>query len=256
MKCQPKIFNWFFSILLLISTSVLAQQTTVGKEADRLKKSEIPIEKEKQKKQKIYFNRDLKIGWDISNLLIGAISPKRSGLDFSVDYTLKKNFYGIIEIGKNSYEEKSDALNYSSEGTYFRIGFDSDMRKDEKNISKDFFYLGTRYAFAIFEQRIENYQLSSEYWPIVSGETISFNNQAHWIEAISGFKVEVFKNMYLGLGLRFKFLIFQSGDKTIKPATFIPGYGKSSGLIVTGFSYNLYYNLPFKYSQKKPNRGN
>ncbi len=256
MPFLPKIFNWFFSFLLLISISLSAQQVNVGSEEDRLKKSEGPIEKRKVEKQKVFFERDLKIGWDVSNLLIGALSSKTTGIDFSIDYTLKKDFFVTLELGKNSYAESSDVMDYFSNGSYFKLGFDSDRRKNEKDISRDMFFLGARYAFATFSQRLENYQITSSYWPSVSEEETSFKNQAHWIEALTGFKVEVMKNIYLGLGLRIKFLIYQSGDKTVKPAPYIPGYGKTTGTIALGFNYSMYYNLPLNYSKKTPKRAN
>lgn len=256
MSFQKKILNWFFSFLLLIPIGVLAQQKQDSTIEMRYKKSEGVLAKGNTKKPRTFFERNLKLGWDISNLLVGALTSGRSGMDFSVDYTLKKNLYGIVEVGKNSYNEESDALHYFSDGSYFRIGFDSDKRKNEKDFSRDIFYLGARYAFATFEQRIENYQISSSYWPTITEEELSIKNQAHWIETLAGFKVEIMKNMYLGLGLRVKFLLFQSGDKTIKPAPYIPGYGKTSGTIVMGFNYNLYYNLPLNYSKMKLTRGN
>ena len=254
MSSQLKIFNWFFSFLLLISSSVLAQQTEVGTNENRLKKSEEPVQEGKTKKQKTFFERDLKLGWDASNLIIGALSSSRTGIDFSADYTLKKNFYGIVETGINKYEESSDQLDYFSEGMYFRVGFDSKMAENERNNSRDIFYLGARYAFATFEQRLENYQINSSYWPPSTVDETRFNSQAHWAEAIAGFKVEVMKNIYLGLGLRFKFLIIQTDDETMKPAPYIPGYGKTADAIVVGFNYNLYYNLPLNYSKKTPKR--
>lgn len=257
MPFQPKIFNWFFSFLLLISISVSAQQVNIGSEEDRLKKTEGPIEKVKVKEPKIFFERDLKIGWDLSNLLASAVSSNIiSGIDFSIDYTLKKDFFATLEVGKNSYAESSDVMDYFSEGSYFRLGFDSDRRKNKKDMSRDMFFLGARYAFANFTQRIEKYQIISNYWPSVSEEEISFDNQAHWIEALTGFKVEVMKNIYLGLGLRLKFLIYQSGDETVKPAPFIPGFGKATGTIALGFNYSMYYNLPLNYSKKISKRAN
>jgi hypothetical protein len=256
MSIQLKIFNWFFSILMLTSTSALAQQINAGKDDDRLKKSEAPIEEGKPVKQKTFFKRDLKFGWDVSNLLVGALSSPRFGLDFSIDYSLKQNFYGVVEFGKNNYSDISEAMEYFSEGTYVRLGFESNKRKNEEDLSRDIFYLGARYAFASFQQTLENYQSTSTYWPVATGDQISFNNQAHWAEALLGFKVEVMKNMYLGLGFRLKFMIFQSGDETIKPAIYVPGYGKAAGNITIGFNYSIYYNLPLNYSKKNPNRAN
>lgn len=254
MSFQLKIFNWFFSFLLLISSSVLAQQTVVDKNEERQKNSEEPIQEGKPKKEKTFFERDLKFGWDVSNLIVGALSSSRTGIDFSIDYTIKKNIYGIVEFGQNNYRDASDAMDYFSDGMYFRLGIDSKMSENERNISRDIFYLGARYAFATFEQRLEDFQTNSSYWPSATGDNVSYRNQAHWAEAIAGFKVEVLKNMYLGLGLRFKFIILQTGDKTVLPAPYIPGFGKTSGPIVIGFSYNVYYNLPLNYSKKTPKR--
>jgi hypothetical protein len=255
MPFQFKIFNWFFSFILLASISTFAQQANNEELNQRLKKSEVLLEKGKSKKEKIPFDRDLKFGWDISNLLVGSVSPKRSGLDFSVDYALKRNVYGTVEAGINSFEQSSEVMDYFSDGQYFRIGFDTDMRKNKKDLSRDMFYLGARYGFSSFSQRIENYQITSIYWPTLFGEELTLKNQAHWLEAISGFKVEVFRNMYLGLGLRFKFLLYQA-DKIIKPSPFIPGYGKTNGALVVGFNYSVYYNLPLNYSKKKSKNAN
>ncbi len=254
MSSQQKIFNLFFSLLFLFSTSVLAQEIKVGEDANRMKESVATTKKEKKKTPKEPIDRDLKIGLDISNFLIGTVTTNIDGLDFSVDYTLDKKRYAIVEFGYNSYNESSDVLDYFSKGSYVRIGFDSDTRKENPNKSRDMFYLGLRYAFATYNQRIENAQISSTYWPDVTQEEVSFDNSAHWGEALAGFKVEVMKNIYLGLGLRMKILIYQSGDKTINPAVFIPGYGKTSGTFIMGFNYNIYYNLPFNYSKKYPNR--
>lgn len=253
MFFQLKIFNWFFSILLLISTSVFAQQSKVELEAERMTRMKALRSKDLPKKQKNFFERDLKLGWDVSNLLIGALSPSKTGIDISIDYTLKKNLYGIVELGLNNYRESSDLMDYYADGIYFRMGIDS--RVGEKDKGRDIFYLGARYAFATFVQLLDNYQISSSYWPLLTGSELSFNNQAHWAEAILGFKVEVLKNIYLGSGLRFKFMLFQTGSETIKPAPFIPGYGKSSGTIIIGFNYNIYYNLPLNYNKKTPKRG-
>lgn len=254
MSFQLKIFYWFISLLLLFPMQVLAQQNQDSLLYMRMKESGEKVEKAKPKKKKASFERDLKIGWDVSNLLVGAISPIRSGLDFSVDYTLKENLYGIVELGKNNYQADSDLMTYTSDGIYFKLGVDFDLRKGETDKSRDMFYLGGRYAFASFQQQIQNYEITSSYWPALIEQNAEFTNQVHWVEAITGFKVEVFKNMYLGLGLRFKMMLYQSGDETIKPAPFIPGFGKTTGALVVGFNYNLYYNLPLNYTKKSSSR--
>ncbi|MBN1649853.1 MAG: hypothetical protein JW857_00915 [Bacteroidales bacterium] len=255
MSFLSKIFFWFISLLLLIPFQGIAQEHTQDSLLYlRSRKSNAPIATVVSKKQKTFFERDLKIGWDVSNILLGALSPKRSGLDFSIDMTLKENLYGIIELGNNNYEGYSDIMTYLSKGNYFKLGLDFDMRKNKADKSRDIFYLGLRYAFASFQQEMQNYSLSASYWPPITDQNAVFHNQAHWVEAITGFKVEVFKNMYLGLGLRFKLRLLQTGDKILNPAPFIPGFGKTTGALVVGFNYNLYYNLPLNYKKKSSNR--
>lgn len=251
-----KISSWFISFLLLLSCTVSAQVIEKETEGERLARMNAMQKTTKQPKKAIKFERDLKIGWDISNILVGAISPKRSGLDFSVDYNIKENSSAILELGNNSYSEQSDVMDYSSNGNYFRLGFDAKMNKKESRyISRDIFYLGARYAFASFNQSLENYTIYSNYWPAVTENSITYKNQAHWVETIAGFKVEIMKNIYLGLGFRMKIMILQSGDDTIKPAPYIPGFGKTSGSVIVGFNYNVYYNLPLNYSKKTVKRG-
>jgi|GEM_PF-1581730 len=253
MQLQPKTYKWFISLLLLAWVLPLSAQQLQTTD-DRLKKSVEPQKQDKPQKEKVFFERNLKLGWDISNLLIGAISPKRYGLDLYADVTVAKNTYLALEFGNNTYSETSTLMEYGSKGNYFRIGMDFDLRKDKQGSNRDMFYLGVRYAYARFEQSLSNYQISSDLWPLVTEENITFSNQAHWVETIAGFKVEVFKNIYLGLGMRFKLLVYQAGDKTIKRAPYIPGYGKTSSSLIAGFNYTLYYNLPLNYSKKNLSR--
>ena len=256
MSTRLKIFKCFISICLLLTTSAFAQQTNVELDSERMKKSITPIKEGKAKKQKTFFRRDIKFGWDVSNLLIGALSSSRIGVDLSIDYTLKENVFGALEFGNNRYKEQNDGIQYLAQGNYLKVGIDSKRGKAKDAFDRDIFYLGARYAFATFEQRIENYQINSSYWPSIIEDMASFKNQAHWMEAILGFKVEAMKNTYLGLGLRFKVMFLQTGNKTILPATYVPGFGKSGETIVIGFNYSMYYNLPLNYSKRNTKRAN
>ncbi|MBN2236640.1 MAG: hypothetical protein JW729_03720 [Bacteroidales bacterium] len=253
MSLQLKIFNWFFSILILFATQVSAQESQDStKVASKLEQT--TVKAKKIKPVKVFYERDLKIGWDLSNLLIGSLSPGRTGLDFSIDYSVKDKTYAILEFGNNTYNSSSDLLSYQSNGNYFKLGVDFDMRKKDKAFSRDLFVLGIRYGFSSFNQQLDNYVISSSFWPTLTVENTNYKDQAHWIETVAGFKVEIIKNIFLGAGLRFKAMLFQTGDKVIKPAPFVPGYGKTGGTIVVGFNYNIYYNFPLNYSKKTANR--
>jgi len=76
------------------------------------------------------------------------------------------------------------------------------------------------------------------------------NNTAHWAEFVTGFKVEVIKNWYLGMGVRTKFFIYRNKN-LIEPVQFVPGYGRNYSSTVIGFNYTVYYTIPLNYKKKK-----
>jgi hypothetical protein len=61
----------------------------------------------------------------------------------------------------------------------------------------------------------------------------------------AGLKVRVFKQLYLGFTARFKLALSISGDGNLRPY-YVPGFGKNIGSSAWGFSYYVFYRLPFR----------
>lgn len=247
MKLKRLIFLCTLILTSLLAVLVNAQEV----DSSRFKVAEDkPLEIEKEKREKEYFHHDLRIGIDISTIISGAISPIRRGLDLSVEYNLKPKLFLMLEGGHNYYEKDNLRINYKSQGSYIRLGFDYNLRNPVSENDKDIFYMGFRYAYSRFTQEVPMYLLVNGYW----GNSISSfgpeNGYAHWWEFVTGFKVEILKNWYLGMGMRLKGFINRS-KTNIEPVQYVPGYAKNYNSGVMDFNYTIYYNIPLNYKKKK-----
>ena len=67
----------------------------------------------------------------------------------------------------------------------------------------------------------------------------------------AGVKVEVFRNVFLGYNLRFKFAQGFSEDPSLLPYH-IPGFGRSDRAERFGFDYYIFYRIPLKRRKARP----
>ncbi|OYT16520.1 MAG: hypothetical protein B7C24_07380 [Bacteroidetes bacterium 4572_77] len=206
--------------------------------------------KHKEKKAKVFMPHDLRIGVDLSTLILGAITPVRAGLDLSLEYNLKPQLFLMLEGGYNNFKRENDRISYISQGQYVRLGLDYNIRKSTEINDRDIYYLGFRYGFSLFKQEVPKYLLLNGFWGNGYSDMAVQENYAHWVELITGFKVEVIKNWYLGMGLRAKFFLSRNKN-AIEPVQFVPGYGKNYSQAIINFNYTVYYNIPLNYKKKK-----
>lgn len=208
----------------------------------------VPADEEKPEKEKI--NHDLRIGIDISTLISGAITPVRRGLDLSLEYNITPKMYLMLEGGRQYYERENIRIKYISKGNYLRLGIDYNVRNPVEQNDHDIYYIGGRIGYSQFTQEVPYYLLVNEFWGNTSSSLPEIGNYAFWLEVVSGFKVEVLKNWFLGMGLRLK--MFLDRDKnSIEPVQFVPGYARNYNSSVVDFNYTIYYNIPLNYKKKK-----
>ena len=62
---------------------------------------------------------------------------------------------------------------------------------------------------------------------------------------VTGLKIRVVKQLYLGFTLRYKLFMSTSGAEDLRPY-YIPGFGKNIGTSAFGFNYYVSYRLPFR----------
>jgi len=80
------------------------------------------------------------------------------------------------------------------------------------------------------------------------GNSLPFNYKGmkgsmQWAEFCVGIRAHVWKDLYMGWALRFKFRISSSVAEHGDP-WYVPGYGKYNGN-TTGVTYTITYKLPF-----------
>lgn len=195
----------------------------------------------------------LRLGIDLHKIARTFYEKDYRGLEVVGDYRLTKKFYVAGEIGNEDKTIDDDRLNFTTNGTYFKVGFDYNSFENWLDM-ENMIYVGMRYGVSSFSHTLNTYKIydPTNYY----GETIitsgaKFDNlNASWVEVIGGIKAELFNNLYLGFSVRLNYLVSNK-----KPADFdnlfIPGYNRTyDGKFGAGFNYTLSYFIPI-YKKKK-----
>ncbi|TDO03327.1 DUF6048 family protein [Sunxiuqinia elliptica] len=188
----------------------------------------------------------LRVGLDISRSMQHLWNKgNRYGTELSFDFELVPNLYPVLETGWEKLRMRQDYVDYSSSGSYTRLGFDYNLLVAEHPKDMDMVYVGLRYGFDFANQQVKEY-LIPNYWGDITGSFGRQNYNSQWAEFVLGMKGEIFKNFFLGWGIRGKLKLNQK-DFDIPHVYFNPGYGPAEKKFNFDFSYSVYYNLPFNF---------
>lgn len=197
----------------------------------------------------------IRFGIDVAKLARTFFEKDYRGLELVGDYKLTRRHYIAAEIGNESKTVDDDQLNFTTEGTYIKAGFNYNAYKNWVGM-ENMIYVGMRYGVSSFSQTLNNYQIYNpntyfgESQIIESGEKFE-GLSAQWVEVVAGIKAEVFKNVYVGFSFRVNHLISNK-----KPENFdnlhIPGFNRTyGGNFGAGFNYTVSYFLPLYKSTIK-----
>jgi len=136
---------------------------------------------------------------------------------------------------------------YTSNGKYFRIGLNYNFLQDTPD--KNMAFLGFRYAMSFFDDHLVskilyhhdnagNTVIIKTNDPIIDSKQTSV--QARWFEMVAGIKVKVWKLLYVGSTLRYKFSLCLNGANSHVPYD-VPGWGLNDEQ--GPFILNLYLSL-------------
>lgn len=194
----------------------------------------------------------IRVGVDLSRLGRSLYQDSFRGFEAVADYRLTKKIYAAGELGTVDFTIDDDQLNFTTKGSYFKIGFDYNAYQNWLDM-ENMIYVGVRYGFSSFSQNLNSYKIYDKngYFEdtVVYPDKKYSGLTAHWGEIIGGIKAEVLDNLFLGFSVRLNFLFT---DK--KPDDFdnlyIPGFNRTyDGTFGTGFNYTLSYFIPF-YKKK------
>jgi hypothetical protein len=241
------LHTWVYCISLLLTTFIASGQdfnsdTSELETIDSLAiKSKIPL--------------GLRVGADLFRIVRSQVDENYQGFEAVADFQIKKNVFIAAEVGNESLTKQVEKVNFTTQGTYFKIGFDLNMFENWEGMD-NVILIGLRLASSSHSQFLNSYTLldRTSFWEdpetltstgFATGERQNLN--AYWLEVISGFKVEIIKNVYLGLSLRVNRLL---KDKI--PDNFdnihIPGFNKKTeeNKFGASFNYTLTYRIPFR----------
>lgn len=201
----------------------------------------------------------LRVGMALNDLIRTATNAADTRYSFQGDLAFGRFMlvgeYGVANTKQQDNPDRSaPPYTYDSQGSFLRIGVDVNLLKDRE--ANDYDAAGSILLFGLRFGRAQiNDQLSYELVDSLWGTTVLTQQNdelvATWAEMTAGVKVEVFKNLFLGYNLRFKFAQGFSDEPLLLPY-YIPGFGRSDRPERFGFDYSIFYRIPLKRRKARP----
>jgi hypothetical protein len=220
--------RYFFSLTLLLMVPILliAQKGTVLPSAVR-------------------------VGTDLGYIGVSMFDPEKQIFEINADIDLYK-FFITADYGMARWSFDEPDFDYSSKGSYFKIGLDYNFLARDPDLNA--IYFGVKYANSQFKESFD-YSVVDPLYYDYTNNIYKTNLGAYWIEANFGMKIRVWKQLYMGWAGRIKFARkIQSGEYSMG-TFYIPGYGKAVEDTRWGFNYQIMYRIPFRekppYKPKK-----
>ena len=220
------MLKYFISIL--ITLFCIANHTNATASNDSLKKYGI------------------RIGTDLQKLIKSASSQKYNGISFKADIRFKESIFLFSEIGNEKKIVEYSSVDSEVSGNYIKLGLQFKLNKDIIGLS-NLIYSSFGLGISSFDQTILRYNIYSDLWgEFTNTDAINLENlNANWIEIGFGIKTEILNNLFLGIELQLKNLIYQKNKNDIANF-YIPGFNRTyeGSNFGTGFNYSLTYLIP------------
>jgi hypothetical protein len=217
-----------------------------AQEVSETKKDSIPLKKERY---------GLRLGVDLFKLTRSFYETDYRGLEVVGDFRLTRRHYLAAEIGNENKTVDDDQLNFTTKGTYVKVGFDYNTYENWLNM-ENIISIGLRYGVSSFSQTLNSYQIynPNPYFgeePMVLDGTQYDGLTAQWVEVVAGMKVEVLKNIFVGFSFRLNRLVSQKRPNNFDNL-YIPGFNRTyNGDFGVGFNYTVSYFIPLYKSTVK-----
>jgi len=237
MSISKCIFSF---LLFLFSQTILAQET---------KNDSIitPLKTERY---------GLRLGIDAFKLARSFLQEDYRGLEVVGDYRLTKKYYLAGEIGNEKRTIDEDRVNFTTSGTYFKVGFDYNSYENWLDM-ENLIYVGMRFGTSTFSKELNTYRVYNPNPYFGESPTIASGRKfdglsAQWIEIVAGVKAELFSNFYAGFNFRINYLVGNKEPNDFENL-YIPGFNKKyEGKFGVGFNYTLSYFIPLYKKKLQP----
>ncbi len=241
MMKMKHISKYIFSILLVLCSLSIQSQ-------EKKKDSLIAVPKVER--------YGLRVGVDLFKLTRSFYDKDYKGLEIVGDFRIRKKYYLAGEIGNENKTTDDDKINFTTKGTYFKVGFDYNAHENWLDL-ENMIHIGMRYGVSTFSQELNSYQVYNPNPYFGENPTVIVARpygglSAQWIEVVIGVKTKVFDNIFVGFSLRANRLVSNK-----KPGDFdnlyIPGFNRTyNGNFGVGFNYTVSYLLPVYKKKSLP----
>lgn len=183
----------------------------------------------------------IRLGTDLISLGQTFAKSSRSGWELNADVDLGR-YYPTFDYGRWTRDLPITNGNYTNDGRYIRLGADINFLL--KDPDKNMFFLGFRYARAIFDEKVI-YDYSAVDFGNFQKEATNNGAKAGWIELTTGLRVKIWKQFWMGYTARLKFLPIVNNNSGFESYE-IPGYGLTYKSSYWGFNYQVFWRIPIR----------
>ncbi len=234
---------------LLLTFSISLTTSAQRKERKEFKKERKAI-KDSTKVKIPLEPTGLRIGTNVISIISTISVPKLTTYEFNADFMLNNRYFitfdagytSRVREGKESPFKEIQSYKYSSSGTYYKIGIESNSFWKESK--EDAIYVTAKLGYARFQHQLEEFNGVDDYLGAFSLSNPSEKGGLFFGEIGAGLKVKVKGNFYMGYYCRFKQKLLTS--KLQYKVNEIPGFGIANKTGRFGMSYSIYYKIPFK----------
>ena len=196
-----------------------------------------------KKEAREFIPTGVRVGWDLNSFSRNFWDQDKKLQEYQLDIDFR-HFLLNFEYGISEVEEEGEGFRYMGEGNYYRIGLDINFmhHPDKLNV----LFAGFRYASSTFDDVLD---FTTEDAYGTTGITVSNDNgKAQWAELVTGTKINLWKGLFIGFTIRYKFLKSVTTEN-LEPF-WIPGYGENreDDKDTFGFSYSVFWRFGFRKS--------
>ncbi len=176
--------------------------------------------------------------------------------EISAVVNLRNRYLPTLELGYGTTDTRNEKeIQYKSSAPYFRIGMDYNTLYKKKH--GNMLLVGLRYGASSFKFDVEAPGTTDPIYGGTAGNAGTaepagesspryayqgMKGSMHWAEFNVGIRTHVWKALYMGWALRFKFKLSATVDEHGDP-WYVPGFGKY-GSSTLGVTYTITYKLP------------
>jgi hypothetical protein len=230
------MLKYFVSLILVFGALKLAAQV---EPADSVVRPPKPPKVKKEPEE--FIPTGIRIGVDLNSFTRNLWDEGKTLQEYQIDIDFR-HYLLALEYGNSKVEEFEPSYSYTNKGAYFRIGPEINFMYVPGK--PHLVFGGLRYASSTLDDQL-TYD-TEDAFGTTQITSSNDNAKAQWAEMVVGTKINLWKELFIGFTIRYKFLkSVNAGD--LYPH-WIPGYGENrlDDNDLFGFSYHLWWRIGFR----------